>query len=75
MMAARSGSKTAAPKTYQNRTDRLFLPGDQQVYNEREDVNVIKQFCDTVCKSTGGALIATRLLAHKIQFPITRGRS
>ena len=67
MMAARSVSN-AAPRTYQDRIERLFYQATNPC-NEREDVNVIKQFCDTVCQSPEGPLIATRLLAHKIQSP------
>lgn len=67
MMAARSVSN-AAPGTYQDRIERLFYQATNPC-NEREDVNVIKQLCDTVCQSPEGPLIATRLLAHKIQSP------
>ena len=66
-MAARSVSN-AAPKTYQDRIERLFYQATNPC-NEREDVNVIKQLCDTVSQAPEGPLIATRLLAHKIQSP------
>lgn len=38
--------------------------------NKIEDVNTIKQFCDVVAKSSDGSILATRLLAHKIQSPL-----
>ena len=39
--------------------------------NKLEDVNTIKQFCDAVNANLGGeaAVVASRLLAHKIQSP------
>jgi len=37
--------------------------------NKIEDVNTIKQFCDCVCQSPDGPLLAARLLGHKIQSP------
>jgi len=37
--------------------------------NKIEDVNTIKQFCDCVCQSPDGPLLASRLLGHKIQSP------
>ena len=37
--------------------------------NKIEDVNTIKQFCDCVCQSPDGSLLAARLLGHKIQSP------
>ncbi len=42
--------------------------------NKLEDVNTIKQFCDTVNANQGGeaAVVACRLLAHKIQSPQDR---
>ena len=66
-MAARSVSN-AAPRTYQDRIERLFYQATNPC-SEREDVNVIKQFCDCVGQSPEGPLIAARLLAHKIQSP------
>ena len=41
--------------------------------NKLEDVNTIKQFCDAVNTTPGeGAVVACRLLAHKIQSPQER---
>lgn len=40
--------------------------------NKIEDVNTIKQFCDAVCATSEGAVIACRLIAHKIQSPQER---
>ena len=42
--------------------------------NKLEDVNTIKQFCDAVNANLGGeaAVVACRLLAHKIQSPQER---
>lgn len=42
--------------------------------NKLEDVNTIKQFCDAVNANVGGeaAVVACRLLAHKIQSPQER---
>ena len=57
-----------APSNYQERLERLFYQATNPC-NEREDVNVIKQFCDCVCQHPDGSLIASRLLAHKIQSP------
>jgi len=40
--------------------------------NKIEDVNTIKLFCDHIEKITDGAIIAGRLLSHKIQSPQER---
>ena len=48
-----------------------YLPNSS---NKLEDVNTIKQFCDAVNANLGGdaAVVACRLLAHKIQSPQDR---
>ena len=48
-----------------------YLPNSS---NKLEDVNTIKQFCDAVNANLGGdaAVVACRLLAHKIQSPQER---
>ena len=40
--------------------------------NKIEDVNTIKQFTDAVADIPDGSVIATRILAHKIQSPQER---
>ena len=53
----------------QERIERLLFEATNPC-SDREDVNLIKQFCDAVCQAPdSGPLVATRLLAHKIQSP------
>ena len=65
MATANSGSQA---KSYQDRLEKLFFQATNPC-NEREDVNIIKQFCDMVAQSSEGPAIAARLLGHKIQSP------
>ena len=53
----------------QERIERLLFEATNPC-SDREDVNLIKQFCDAVSQvPDSGPLVATRLLAHKIQSP------
>ena len=65
----RTAAAAAQPPTHLD--DLLFKA--TRPSNKLEDVNTIKQFCDAVNTTPGeGAVVACRLLAHKIQSPQER---
>ena len=69
MATQSAGSGQAMPlNPVQARLESLLLDATNP-HNTMNKVNVIKQFCDTVAMSSEGALLAARLLGHRIQSP------
>jgi hypothetical protein len=59
---------SVAPCPAQARLEALLLEATNPA-NPVTDVNLVKQFCDTVGRTSEGPLLAARLLGHRIQSP------